>query len=796
MRSLDPPIGSHRVGDTCLPHSSLHLLATPSLHLLPPPHHHRLLVPTSQQSSSPLHHRLSSPRRTSSRLASPAGMAGASGEAGKGGGRGTTEAGGFLGLVLMAGVGGEEGIEGMQGMHPSPRPYLATVASPRLASSLTRLGLPADQRSPMSSDEPPVSHLDRAHFNRQARHLAAFSIQLHLLQGPPITRRQLDAASRLLTRRELCDVMNERAAAGLCGNPQCTRTVDVTLRIIFDSTAGSSKFCSRGCEERGRAAILCFPWEQRGGEGGWGECWSKDELTAIVTAVTTPDSDGACAGSDVAAASIGGSAGLAGSGSVVSGSAGSGPAASGSAASGLAVLGSAGPQCVSEDIRSGTGGEGRSDAGEVEAAALLLVRLQSAAAHLWTAGMAGASGEAGKGGGRGTTEAGGFLGLVLMAGVGGEEGIEGMQGMEGGEDGDEKWQSQGSAGLTGVEGKREGRRGQWNASTRAAPLEGTLPAPACNHPQELESRKLHGSVEFNRAFSGVTGAPRGSGTASSSASGGRATTSTEARRGLWPTERSWGSRQGLQAGSSGHVGSGAGSGPSANSHSTCGLHQVPREGSREASGCRGGMSAAFWEVLLWERGDEPRDANSRCAGGDGDDSTRCSAAVGEAARLEGKREGEGAEEQGRDETGEQGEEEAEEQCSGEEWRQGDDSTTFNQTRVPTTTSPLCSSAPTPNTRVSPTSPPLPHLPYHSTHEPKSIPAALPTAPTWQVSLRPALRTSPRYQQVRAGRPMGLPRSVSWADAQGKALTEELRFSTRAYSWHSERARVGAAARRV
>ncbi|CAI7785493.1 unnamed protein product [Closterium sp. NIES-54] len=571
----------------------------------------------------------------------------------------------------------------------SPRPYLATVVfstspSPLLASphiaSLTRLGLPADQRSPMSSDEPPVSHLDRAHFNRQARHLAAFSIQLHLLQGPPITRRQLDDASRLLTRRGLCDVMNERAAAGLCGNPQCTRTVDVTLLIIFDSTAGSSKFCSRGCEERGRAAILCFPWEQRGGEGGWGECWSKDELTAIVTAVTTP-------GSDVAAASIGGSAGLAGSGSVVSGSAGSGPAASGSAASGLAVLGSAGPQCVSEDIRSGTRGEGRSDAGEVEAAALLLVRLQSTAARLWTAGMAGASGEAGKGGGRGTTEAGGFLGLVLMAGVGGEEGIEGMQGMEGGEDGDEKWQSQESAGLTGVEGKREGGRGHWNASIRAAPLQGTLPAPVCNHPHKLESRELHGSVEFNRAFSGVTGAPRGSGTASSSASGGLATTSTEARRGLWPTERSRGSRRGLQAGSSGRVGSGAGSGPSANSHSTCGLHQAPRKGSREASRCKGGVSAAFWEALLWERGDEPRDANSRCAGSDGDDPTRCSAAVGKAARLEGKREGEGAEEeehgrregegeeeQGRDEMGEQAEEEAEEQCSGEEWRQGDDST--------------------------------------------------------------------------------------------------------------------------
>ncbi|CAI5975337.1 unnamed protein product [Closterium sp. NIES-65] len=507
-----------------------------------------------------------------------------------------------------------------------------------------------------------------------ARHLAAFSIQLHLLQGPPITRRQLDAASWLLTRRELCDVMNERAAAGLCGNPQCTRTVDGTLRIIYEATAGSSRFCSEGCEERGRAANFCFPLEQRGRGVEWGGAWSRDDLTAIVTAVTTPDGDGACTDRG-AAASISGS----------------GPAESGSATSGSVVLGSAGPQCVSEGSPSSARGE---------AAALLSARLQSAAARLWTAGMAGASGVAGAGGaggkgGGGTTSAGGFLGLVLMGGAGGEEGMEGMEGMvgmqgtegmegmegmeggeDGDEDGDEEWQSGNAESLRGVRGKREGGRGQWTASTSAAPLEGTLPAPACTHPQEIEPWRLSpASNGFNWACREAAGAPQGIASAGSSSGGsngcggssGAPATSARAcgarscGSGQEPREGS--SSRGTREGSSACGGPrdtstelGSASGLWSNDCSTCASQQGLGEDSKEASRWSGGVSAAFWEALLCERRDARGDASSRCAGSDVDDLCHCSGAVGEAAGLERRREGQGKEEeQGCDEMAEQAE---------------------------------------------------------------------------------------------------------------------------------------------
>ncbi|CAI5473987.1 unnamed protein product [Closterium sp. Yama58-4] len=102
---------------------------------------------------------------------------------------------------------------------------------------------------------------------------------------------------------------------------------------------------------------------------------------------------------------------------------------------------------------------------------------------------------------------------------------------------------------------------------------------------------------------------------------------------------------------------------------------------------------------------------------------------------------------------------------------------FNQTPIPTTTNPR-SSAPTANPCLSPASPAHSRLPCHSSHEPTAPGTPLSSAPTSCDSLRPALRTSPRYQQGRAGQSPALNRSVSWADAQGKALTEELQFSTR------------------
>ncbi|GJP36353.1 hypothetical protein CLOM_g20869 [Closterium sp. NIES-68] len=444
--------------------------------------------------------------------------------------------------------------------------------------------------------EETVSHVDRAHVSRQACLLAVVHVQLHLLQGPPpITRRQMDAASRLLTRRELCDVINERAAAGLCGSPQCTRTVDVTLRQIFNVVSSSSKFYSEGCEERCKVVILCFPWEQGGGEGRGGGCWSRDELTAVVTAVTTADADAAGAGS--------------------------GDAATGEA--GSAASGSAG---VSEKSGSGTGGEGRAHAGEVEASALVSSRLQSAAARLWAASMAGVSGVAGEEGSGGAAVTGGFLGLVLMAGGGGEPGAEGME-----EDGDghgdgdgdgdgEEWRSEKVETLRGARGTREGRRRPWGAGSHDAPLVGSAAAAAC-----VLERGIAGEGS-KRACSGATAALR------DNIAGCRGRSIAAGRSSGGDTRRT-----GIEAGSGRVCVAGQGAG-------LC---------SGEVSTCRRSVSAAFWEALLCERGEERRNGSSTCVGGHGDAPPGCVVALGDEACSERGGTGEEEEELEHDEMPEQ-----------------------------------------------------------------------------------------------------------------------------------------------